>query len=143
MTSHYDLSDSEFLNQFNSCDLDPELFTHEAHLRLAWIIIHKLGQAAAQEEIQKLLKKFVASVGATDKYNKTVTVAALKIVYHFIRKSQSDNFKDFISEFPRLNDNFKDLIDSHYSFDIFNSPIAKNEYLKPDKKPFDTESSLY
>ena len=52
-------------------------------------------------------------------------------------KSDSDNFKDFITEFPRLNYNFKELMNFHYGFDIYNSEKAKREFLKPDLVPFD------
>jgi hypothetical protein len=137
MQSHFNHSDLEFLRLFTSCELNPEVFTHEAHLRLAWINIDKYGIESAENEIQNHLKKFVAHVGARDKYNKTVTIAAMKAVYHFMLKSDANNFKDFISEFPRLNHNFKELLETHYSFDIFNSDRAKMEFLSPDLIPFD------
>mgnify|MGYP000226997985 FL=1 len=43
MNSHYKLNDLEFVNQFQKTTLDPKLFTHEAHLRLAWIYINNEG----------------------------------------------------------------------------------------------------
>jgi len=76
------------------------------------------------------------SLNATDKYNKTLTIAAIKSVSHFIQKSKSENFQDFIQEFPRLKNNFKSLIAQHYQIDIFNSNKAKSEFLKPDLLPF-------
>ncbi len=137
MEKHFSLSDSEFKDQFIHCQLSPTLFTHEAHLRLAWININQSGIERAEEEIQIQLQNFVEFVGAKDKYNKTVTLAAIKAVYHFMLKSKADNFKDFIAEYPRLKTNFKDLLDCHYSFDIFNSNEAKINYLEPDLVPFD------
>lgn len=137
MQKHTTLSDSEFMHQFISCELSPSDFSHEAHVRLAWLNIDQYGKEKAEIEIQKQLLKFIDFVGARDKYNLTVTLAAMKIVYHFKQKSASDNFQDFIAEFPRLNTNFKDLIAAHYSVNIFTSDEAKTSFLEPDLLPFD------
>lgn len=137
MEKHLELSEEEFLRQFTDCTLDPSIFSHEAHLRLAWINIRKYGIVQATANIQSQLLKFVEALGEKDKYNKTVTLAALFIVNHFIQRSNSDNFSDFISGFPKLKTDFKGLIASHYSIDVFTSSKAKTEYLEPDILPFD------
>ena len=136
MRDHYQLTDKEFESQFLNCTLDSSLFNHEAHIRLAWIHILNYGVDQAILNVDEQLIKFVASLGAEDKYNKTVTVAAVKAVYHFIQKSKSNNFKDFIDEFPRLKTNFKELLSQHYSIDIFNSENAKASFLEPNLLPF-------
>ena len=137
MEKHFDLSGSDFEKKFINCELNPMGFTHEAHLRLAWININKYGIKQAEKNIQSGLQNFVEFVGAKDKYNTTLTLASIKAVYHFMLKSKSDNFKDFITEFPRLKNNFKELLASHYGFDIYNSDKAKAEFLGPDLIPFD------
>lgn len=137
MEKHFELSDKEFVQQFNDCTLNPEIFSHEAHLRLAWINIHQYGIEQAETNIQYQLQQFVAFVGVKDKYNTTLTIAAIKAVFHFMLKSQSNNFKDFIVEFPQLKNNFKGLMSSHYSFDIYHAAAAKNNYLAPDLLAFD------
>ncbi len=137
MKSHFDLTNSEFIDQFMQCKLDPDEFSHVAHLRLAWIHIHRFGVETALENIQNQLKTFVEFVGAKDKYNTTLTIAAIKTVHHFMQKSKTDTFVDFIAEFPRLKTHFKALMSSHYSFDIYNSEKAKTAFLEPDLLPFD------
>lgn len=137
MITHYILNDIEFEEQFKTGVLNLEMFNHEAHLRLAWIQINKYGIERAQKNIQKQLLAYVDKFGARHKYNTTLTVAAIKAVYHFILKSESNNFKDFIDEFPRLKYNFKDLMNVHYGIDIFNLEKAKIEFIKPDLIPFD------
>lgn len=136
MKNHLELSDKEFQGQFMSCELDPSIFSHEAHLRLAWINIGKYGIQQAAENIQSQLLLFVESVDARDKYNKTLTIAAIQIVNHFMQRSKANNFPDFVSEFPRLTNDFKGLISAHYSFDIFESTKAKIHFLEPDLLPF-------
>ncbi|WP_430412432.1 hypothetical protein [Kordia sp.] len=137
MNDHFQFTDSIFEKQFANCTFNPSLFSHEAHLRLAWIHITKYGITEALQNIQSQLLTFVMHVGAHEKYNKTLTIAATKAVYHFTLKSTATNFHGFITEFPRLQYNFKKLMETHYSINIFNSENAKQTYLVPDLLPFD------
>lgn len=137
MEAHYKLSDTEFTNQFKNATLNPKLFSHEAHLRLAWIYINNEGIDLAISNITNQLINFVTTIGASDKYNETVTVAAIKAVYHFWLKSDSKTFQDFILENARLKTNFKALLATHYDIDIFNSEMAKSSFLEPTLLPFD------
>jgi len=137
MQTHQQLTDNAFEQQFANSSLDPAFFTHEAHLRLAWIHLRQYGVEQAIENITTQLKAYVVKLGAADKYNETVTIAAIRAVNHFMRKSESDNFADFIAEFPRLKHNFKELLSFHYKTDIFASAQARREYLEPELLPFD------
>lgn len=137
MKTHYDLTDQQFEEQFANCQLNPSIFSHEAHLRLAWIHVNKYGIDQAIENICNQLKAFTISLGAFDKYNETVTIAAIRAVYHFMLKSDTDTFQHFITENHRLKTNFKDLLSQHYDIDIFNSELAKSSFLEPELLPFD------
>lgn len=137
MNSHFILSDDEFELQFQNASLDPQIFNHEAHLRLAWIHIKNYGIEKAIENITAQLKSYVQLLGAEEKYNHTLTIAAIKAVYHFILRTNANSFDEFIQTAPQLKTNFRQLINSHYSTDIFSSPKAKNEFLQPERLPFD------
>lgn len=137
MKHHFELDDAAFEKAFQNASLDPSLFTHEAHLRLAWIHLNKYGEQQAIENICNQILHYVKSLDETDKYNKTITVAAIKAVKHFMKKSSSSTFQDFILEFPRLKYNFKEIIGAHYQMDIYNAEQAKQEYLEPDLLPFE------
>lgn len=136
MEEHYKLSDIEFEEEFRSRKMDPSIFTHEAHLRLTWIHINKYGIESARNNIEDQIKSFVKHVGAEDKYHQTVTIAAVNAVNHFIKKSEAKNFENFILEHSTLKSDFKELLNSHYSFNIFNSEKAKVEYVEPDVQSF-------
>lgn len=133
---HLDLADEEFLDQFKSCALSPELFSHEAHLRLAWLLIDKHGLELAIDQVCSQIENYVDHLGARDKYHKTLTVAAVQIVNHFYVQSESTNFIDFILENPRLKTSFKELIDSHYSSEVYHLEQARAKYFEPDLLPF-------
>ena len=132
--THFNLSDSEFEKQFANGTFNPSLFSHEAHLRLAWLHIHNYGIEMAIKNVTTQLLSFVSALGTKDKYNETLTHAAMRTVYHFKRQSRSKNFKDFILEFPELKFNFKELNGFHYANDIFNSIHESFEcdYMEPE-----------
>ena len=137
MEAHRNLSDDTFERQFQEGVLDPTLFTHEAHLRLAWLYISKYGIETAISKIRVQIKRYATLNGTPDKFNTTVTVAAVKAVQHFLLKSKANSFSDFILEFPRLKYRFTDLMNVHYSFDIYTNPKAKEHFLLPDLLPFE------
>jgi hypothetical protein len=137
MEKHTELNDQEFEAQFAACALDPALFTHEAHLRLAWIHIRKYGVDEAVVNITTQLRAFVKSVGAEHKYNETVTIAAIRAVYHFMLRSGTHDFQHFIAENIRLKSDFRQLLSSHYKTNIFQSEKARQIYLEPELLPFD------
>ncbi|RKS53530.1 hypothetical protein BC962_1782 [Gillisia mitskevichiae] len=136
MNSHFVLSDAQYEKQFATAQLDPALFSHEAHLRLAYIHISNYGIEQAISNITFQLKKYVQNLGAEDKFNMTLSVAAIKAMDHFIKRSSSTNFLSLITEFPRLKYNFKDLMAAHYAIEIYNIPLAKQQFLEPDLLPF-------
>ncbi|MEM8507186.1 MAG: hypothetical protein AAF717_05115 [Bacteroidota bacterium] len=137
MEAHVKLTDDTFEQQFHKGKLDPSVFSHEAHLRLAWLYIMKYGVEATIAKICTEIKNFALQNGAPHKFNRTVTVAAVKAVHHFVLKSEAKSFSDFIREFPRLKYRFKDLMRTHYSFDIYSDPKAKEHFLPPDILPFE------
>lgn len=110
MEQHTNLSDDAFEAQFADGILDPVLFTHEAHIRLAWIHLSKYGETQAILHITEQLKQFVRLLGAEDKYNEALTVAAIKVVHQFMRQKTSSSFPVFIAAFPELKHNFRELI---------------------------------
>lgn len=137
MEKHIELTDEQFEQQFQEATLDPQLFTHEAHVRLAWIHVQKYGMEQAVQNVITQLQAYVETLGATDKYNETLTVAAVKAVYHFYLRTEQGSFQDFILKNKRLKENFRELMNAHYSTDIFKSEAAKKHFLEPELLPFD------
>lgn len=139
MSTHYTLTDHEFEQQFSDGSMDPTLFSHEAHLRLAWIHIRKYGLKQAEHNLSVHIKAFATLNGDAQKYNETVTIAAVNAVHHFLKASKPSSFQDFMLETPQLKEDFVALLNSHYSIDIFTSPEAKRRYFAPDLVPFISE----
>ncbi len=137
MNTHYHYNDQAFEKAFEDRSFEPSLFSHEAHLRLAWIHIHKYGPNQACENVCRQIRAFDQTHGDGSKFHKTMTVAAVKAVYHFILKAKAKDFQIFIQTFPRLKTNFKALLDQHYGFDLLESKKARVEFVAPDLLAFD------
>ncbi|MDD3721641.1 MAG: hypothetical protein PHW92_04010 [Lutibacter sp.] len=112
------LSDSELLEQIENCSLAPELFTHEAMLRLAWILIQKHGLEVAIVKSINIKEKYYKTALKSDKFNKTLTRAYAEILYYFMKKSNVNNFDKLLREFPRLKFDFQKLVKTHYGYNI-------------------------
>ncbi len=136
MEQHLWLTDEAFTAQFENCTLKPELFSHEAHLRIAWLYLCKYNEQEAALIIADRLQAYVKYLGAAEKFNYTLTIASVKAVHHFMQLCRHDTFTGFINEFPKLKYNLKELLATHYSIDIFNSQTAKNQWLEPDLSSF-------
>ena len=68
MEKHRELKDFEFAEKFMNCTLDPEMFTHEAHLRYAFILLNNLGLDRATARIEEDLRKYTRCIGQEHKY---------------------------------------------------------------------------
>jgi len=132
MEAHLNLTDASFLQQFAAAELPPELFSHEAHLRLAWLHLQHHGLEKAIDLVRTQIMHYVGILGAADKYHDTLTVAGVKTVHHFMQKSKADNFQEFIQEFPLLKTDFKVAVYTHYSRARLALPEARTRYLEPD-----------
>lgn len=136
MKSHRELNDEQFEKMFASLRMPEHMFTHEAHLRLAWIHIRKYGVDVAVENIRQQLRRFVDHHGDASKYHVTLTTAAVLIVNHFIHQSRASEFQVLLRLFPELSTRFHSLLQSHYSIELMDSEKARKQFLSPDLAPF-------
>nr|WP_288935398.1 hypothetical protein [uncultured Allomuricauda sp.] len=133
---HSQYTDKEFIHAFESRGFPPNLFTHEAHLRLAWIYLIQYDESLAIDKTCQGIQNFDQFHGDGTKYHVTLTVASVKVVHHFRQKSTATTFEEFIIEYPRLITSFKELLSLHYGEEVISDPKAKTIYLEPDLLPF-------
>ena len=136
MEKHWRFSDEVYEQKFREIKFPPLYFSHEAHLRLAYIHLQKYGLEQSIKNMCTQIYDFALKYGATMKFNATVTYASLQIMYSYMQNSKSDNFKGLMDEFPHLLQDFKCEIQKHYSWDVFRSPEAKSKIHQPDLEPF-------
>lgn len=137
---HLIYSDDEFERRFQEIKFPPRWFSHEAHIRLAWIHIRKYGATQASENMCDQIKSFAEHHGAYDKFNKTITIASIHVISHFIERSQAETFVDFNREFPQIFTDFKSLLTVHYRWETLISQDARARWVEPDRMPFPLEN---
>ncbi|MDJ0646683.1 MAG: hypothetical protein QNJ57_11940 [Flavobacteriaceae bacterium] len=128
---HHLLTNDEFEEQFASCTLPACYFTHEAHLRLAYIHIKRYGVKQAIKNISRQIINFDDKYGDGTKFNKRITIASAKVVEHFMEKTSALDFKGMLLEFPQLRSNFCDVLKKHYKLDFFKKE-NEEAYLETD-----------
>ena len=124
------ISDTEFTIRFKNKSLDPSYFDHKGHIRLGYLCIKQYGPDVAQKNLTQQIPAYANHLGEPSKYHETLTIASIKTINHFIEKATATTFGAFILEFPQLINNFKGLIEQHYSNDILWSSKAKKEFIK-------------
>lgn len=107
---HRQLSDKDFTRLFEEGTLEPDVFTHEAHLRLAWLLIKEHGLQLATEMLCSQIMHFDRQHGKGTKFNKVITLAAAQLVDDLQRQSHDRSFMDFIGRHPRLFSDFGTLL---------------------------------
>jgi len=133
MTTKIELTDSELLGQIENCSLDPTDFTHETLLRLSWILIRKYGLNIALLKNNEIKENYYKTVFKNDKFNATLTKAYTEILHHFMEQTSTNDFDKLLREFPRLKYNFKNLVKTHYGYNI----LKEHRKAEPEpKRPF-------
>jgi hypothetical protein len=131
MKNTTELTDSEFIHAFETCQLSNESFHHRDHIRLAWIYLQLYPELEAREHMAGAIRKFAAHHGKSDKYHETVTVAWLRLVANGIARMPADaSFEQLTAALPELLD--KRTIEKFYSRATLASESARAFWVEPD-----------
>ena len=95
------LTDAEFLSAVEGCTLEGE-FSHRLHLRLAWILVRRLGPEAALDRIRADIRRFALSRGATTMYHETITRFWVRQVALAVERFGGGDFDAFLTASPQL-----------------------------------------
>lgn len=129
-------SDIEFLERFESCEIEKSCWSHEAHVRMAWI---QLALASSYQEglerIRAGIRRFNAFTGSQG-YHETVTVAFARLI-EFRRHAggEEDRVADFLAANPDLLAKSPPVLRGYYSEGALSSVAARDEFVPPDLKP--------
>ncbi len=118
MIAPNELNDNELLEQIENCTLSPSFLTHQVLLRLTWILIQEFGLEKAIAKNCELKEQYFKKVLKNNKFNRTLTNAYTEILNHFMEISSANDFDTLLQEFPRLRYSFKQLVKTHYGYNI-------------------------
>src|SRR5678815_2661142 len=102
------MTDEEFARAFERGDVAPEDFSHQSHVRLAWVYLRESDSFdAALARIRDGIKRFAAAAGASQKYHETITVLWMRLLDEARAGGASGEIADVLRIHPALAD--KDL----------------------------------
>jgi hypothetical protein len=129
------MSDSDFLHAFESCTLTRAEWTHQSHVRMAWLYLSSQPLESALRKIRSGIQKLNQSHGNVIGYHETITLAYARLVAAAIAKSPEAAFSDFCAAHPELLDREAKVLLRHYRRETLRSPQARAEFVEPELEP--------
>ena len=74
------VTDEEFLDAFESCSLPEDQWTHQAHVRMAWIYLKRVPLPQAIPIVREGIVRYNASLKKSLSYHETITLAFLHLI---------------------------------------------------------------
>lgn len=128
------MTNQELVERFETLTLNPELFPHREHVRLAWIYLRDYPTLTALSKFCDGLKRFAASVGKPDLYHETITWAYLLLIRERMEKTVAwESWEDFAEKNGDLLDWQSNILKRYYREETLQSDLAKRVFLFPDK----------
>lgn len=131
------MTDDEFLTAFERCTLPAAAWTHEAHVRTAWIYLRRLDEPAALGRIRAGIQRFNAAVLKKDwAYHETITAAYTRLIADRRRTlPPGHSFDQFRTVSADLLDRTLTALLRHYGRDTLFSDRARHGWVGPDLEP--------
>lgn len=128
------LTDDAFLDSFLGCKLPAEEWTHEAHIRLAWLMLSTHSYSTALEQIRKGINTYNDTVlKKTLAYHETITVAYTRLIANGRKQLPNrHSFTDFKLAHPLLFDRTLTALLHHYRRETLFSTEARANFISPD-----------
>jgi hypothetical protein len=143
------MGDDEFLRAFEACTFTRPEWTHEAHVRMAWLYLSRFPFVEALDRIRCGIRKLNAKIGQPDithraparpfyrgsngdpnGYHETITIAFARIIAG--RLMPAESYAEFRKRNPDLLDRKLPALMRHYSPALLRSPEARRAFVEPD-----------
>ena len=129
----HDLSEQDlaFRAAFETFVIEPAGFDHRAHVRLAYAYLAGSEVEQAFLDMRGSLLAFLTHNNVpASKFHETLTRAWILAVHHFMDRSSTSSFDDFIVRNPVLLDS--KIMLTHYSAGLLFSENARGQFVEPD-----------
>lgn len=130
------LSDDQFLRQFQDLSLPSEYFSHLGHIRMTWLYLQKYDLLSAEHLVSTGIQRYAEHLGAKTKFHCTITHAYVQIIATRMKQKQQQHWQHFIEENHDLTSDAKFLLSKHFSDKLLYSEKARMTLVAPDRIPF-------
>ncbi len=132
------MTDDEFLDAFEAASLTRAGWTHEAHVRMAWLYCRREPTLeAALARMRSGIPCLNAALGtAPHLYHDTVTCAFGTAVHRRATQAGApETWTTFRNTHPELFDKAQPLLHRHYDPATLATDAARTGYVPPDREP--------
>ncbi len=129
------LSDEDFLAQFENQTLDEQFFDHIGHLRLAWLYLNQNTLDDAIALVCDGIKTYAESLGVNTKFHLTITDATVRIMSRRIDFLEDRTWQLFLDNNDDLIEDLLAVLLQHFSKPLLFSEKARIALVKPDLQP--------
>ncbi|HJZ58698.1 MAG TPA: hypothetical protein VKE74_27395 [Gemmataceae bacterium] len=139
------MTDDEFLAAFEAAAIARTDWTHEAHVRMAWLYLTRLPFVAALEKVRAGIRKLNAAFAAAANpqckpaetenppgYHDTITVAFVRVIAS--RLAPGEDYAAFRDRHPDLFDRTLPALLHYYSKKRLSSAKARQAFVEPDRE---------
>ena len=135
------MDDADLLKQFENCILPFHLWTHRAHVRIAYLYLNEHPLGEAERRISTGIKAYNAAnnvpEGPTSGYNHTTTIAFARLIYAVMnaygQAMPTADSEAFCEMHPQLL--HRHVLRFFYSPERRMHPDAKTDFVEPDLTP--------
>ena len=120
------------IQQFESLDVDPASFDHEAHVYIAWSYLQICEPLEAIRRYRETLKRLTRKLGVPDKYHETMTWFYLLAVAERATGDDASDWSLFKTRHPGLFQRNPGMIRHFYSEERLMSDLARAQFVLPD-----------
>jgi hypothetical protein len=133
------MTDDEFLQAFEACSIPEEQWTHQAHVRMAWLHLERQPFAHAVLVVRAGIQRYNASLNKGPAYHETITQAFLYLIYQrMLPADRAETFTDFCVRNPDLLQPNMAALLAHYRKETLFSKEARETFIPPDLAPLPT-----
>lgn len=119
------------IERFETGQIDPEQFDHEAHVYVGWLYVRKFELAIAISRFDAGLKRLTTHLGVPEKYHATITWLFLLLIAE--RFDSNESWQRFRLRNEELISNSKTTLNRYYSDALLFSERARERFVLPDK----------
>jgi hypothetical protein len=130
------LTDIEFLDAFERCEIPNHAFRHIDHLRMCFLYLNLNPFEQAGEKIVSGIQRFAEFHRVPKLYHHTITWFWIYAVDACRKRTHAENFSGFIEQNPNLKN--KDYIFEFYSKELLLSEKARQGWVDPELKKEDS-----
>jgi hypothetical protein len=128
------MTDEQFIDSFESCNLANERFHHADHVKMAFLYLSRLPALEAIQRFSAALVRFAAAKGKPELYHETVTWAFLLLIHErMARAGRPQTWSEFAAGNADLLTSKDDVLKRYYRGETLSSDLARSTFLFPDK----------